>query len=219
MYKISAKNELDEWLKKMDKDNKVGWNREEFLKLNFNDKLAFAVGRFVGQSFNNGVDGFIYNGYDYLIGFLRSEVAETLDQEWLEDFWEEWDELHRNAEYGEWTEDEYNAHIEILNEELWSDRKLDRLKGKAIEYLENQEYEHLHHIKSHKILCPNCKQKGKTRSWNALTLIKIKKHNEIKGLTPIKEGIKNDRTGLQYRCPNCKKMINIDDIKKVNTYE
>ncbi|MGM0409119.1 MAG: hypothetical protein ACQEQF_00035 [Bacillota bacterium] len=132
--------ELNDWLKKMDEDEKVGWERDEFLKLNFNDKLAFAVSRFTSQVYNGGVEQFLHNGYEYLIGFLRSEVAETLDQEWLEDYWQEYEDLVDKANYYDFTEDEFYTHLEIFDEDLFDGERLEELREAAVEYLNTQEY-------------------------------------------------------------------------------
>ena len=132
--------ELNDWLQKMDEDGKVGWEKEDFLELNFNDKLAFAVSRFTSQVYNNGVDGFVYNGYEYLIGFLRSEVAETLNQKWLEDFWDKYEEILNRAEYYELTRDELDMDIENFEYKFYKEGYLTELREAAVKYLNNQEY-------------------------------------------------------------------------------
>ena len=217
--KMKTINEVNDWLELMDEDNKVGWNKKGFQKLSFDDKLAFAVGRFVGQTYNNGVDGFLYNGYDYLIGFLRSEVAETLGEIWLQDFWDDYDNLVDRANHYDYTENEFQLEIEDLNEKIWESGNLDELEIKAARYLQKEGYEHLNHIKEGMILCPRCKIKSKSRRWNGATFVEIRKHGGMGDLTRIQKAIKLNKNNLQYKCPRCKKIVHIIDIKEVNTYE
>jgi hypothetical protein len=79
---------INKFLKRMDEENKVGWNEEGFSKLSKEEKIVVSTMNLIYQTYNGGVTQYFYNGYGFADEFLKNEAFDILDCpeliEWLE---------------------------------------------------------------------------------------------------------------------------------------
>jgi hypothetical protein len=81
-------NVLDDWVMEMDEEGKVGWTKEGFEELEYNDKVAISVYNLLSQVYNGGLGQYYANGYSFADKFLFEEVSLLVDvpgfREWMD---------------------------------------------------------------------------------------------------------------------------------------